>query len=109
MELCSFATLAMQLKDLQKAIHSALRGEPLKKMAAPEKITMTPKIPFKATNFTLPSTYEDNVFPLLNLPLELVKVIIAEVATIEGPYRSVRLRTVNSKLSLAREKVHTLI
>ena len=95
-------SIAMKLKDLKNAVHFALNGKPRQKTAAPQ---MAPTVhfkasDFKASNFTLPSTCEDRIFPLLDLPLELVKVIISEVVTIEDPYHTIKLRIVNSKLSL---------
>jgi hypothetical protein len=93
--------MAMKLKDLKSTIRRALKGKPREETTAP-KIAWAPRKHFKASkfrpsNFTLPFICEDKVFPLLELPLELVKIIISELVANELPHRTLNLRTVNSK------------
>ncbi|EPE29309.1 Ankyrin repeat-containing protein [Glarea lozoyensis ATCC 20868] len=87
------------IKGLKNKILGALKGKAHEESTAP-KIAWVPAKHFKAlkfepSGFELPFICEDKVFPLLDLPLELVKVIISEVVTIQGSHRSVKLRIVN--------------
>jgi hypothetical protein len=87
----------MKLKTLKKAISFLLGSKSHEKTATSEIIVALTK-PFKPSTFTLPPVYyEVNVFPLLDLPPELVEVIMSDMITTVGPYRAVRLRFVNSK------------
>lgn len=93
----------MKHKALEKAISCVLGGKSHEKTAVLEEIIVAPTEPFNTSTITLPSACKVKVFPFLDLPPELVEVIISDIITTVGPNRAVRLRFVNSKPSINAE------
>ena len=100
---CFLSPIAMKLKALKKAISLVLGKKSHEQTAAADEIIVAHTKPFKTSTITLPLACEVRVFPLLDLPPEVVEVIISEMITTVGPYRAVRLRFVNSKASIDSE------
>lgn len=90
----------MKFNALKKAINSVLKVKSREKIAVPDKNNGARTKPFVPSAICLPPSCEGKAFPLLDLPPELVEVIIAEMVAALGPYRAVRLRFVNSRCSM---------
>ena len=95
----SFTELTMNLRLLREAVGSVLGAK--KSKYVPE---LTPKGTTTAAVDSsmpieqfMPLTCDDEIFPLLDLPIELVEAILSETVIAVGVDRAVRLRLVNSE------------